>query len=148
KAYTLTRVSLAGTLTGIRVLSQGMDLRMEPFMTSSFRNKRLRNASTSNNLLGDYGFDMKYGVTSGLNLDITANTDFAQAEADEQQVNLTRFGLFFPEKRDFFLENAGQLNVGTTQGQDAYLFFSRQIGLSATGQPIPIVGGARLTGKI
>ncbi len=148
KAYTITRVSLAGTLDGIRGLSQGMDLRVKPFMTSSFRRKSYNNAATSNNFLGDYGLDMKYGVTSGLNLDITINTDFAQVEADEQQVNLTRFGLFFPEKRDFFLENAGQLNVGTAQGQDAYLFFSRQIGLSSTGQPIPIVGGARLTGKV
>jgi hypothetical protein len=70
-------------------------------------------------------------------------------EADEQQVNLTRFGIFFPEKRDFFLENSGLFNVGFASGEEqTHLFFSRQIGLSSTGQPIPILGGARLTGKI
>ena len=80
---------------------------------------------------------------------MTLNTDFAQAEVDEQQVNLTRFPLFFPEKRDFFLENSGQFTVGA-QGNDRLLdlFFSRRIGLSDTGQPIPIIGGARMTGKV
>jgi hypothetical protein len=80
---------------------------------------------------------------------VTINTDFAQAEVDEQQVNLTRFPLFFPEKRDFFLENSGQFNVGT-QGLERQmdLFFSRRIGLSDAGQPIGIQGGARLTGKV
>ena len=72
----------------------------------------------------DIGLDLKYGITPSLNLDLTFNTDFAQAEADNEQVNLTRFPLFFPEKRDFFLENAGQFNVGTTgTGQRADLFF-------------------------
>jgi hypothetical protein len=92
------------------------------------------------------GLDLKYGVSSGLNLDVTLNTDFAQAEVDEEQVNLTRFALFFPEKREFFLENSGQFNVNTSD-RVAYLFFSRRIGLADTGQPIPIIGGARLTGK-
>ncbi|MCZ6491279.1 MAG: DUF5916 domain-containing protein [Acidobacteria bacterium] len=147
KAYTLTRVSLAGTLSGIRGLSQGMDLRLKPFLTSGFRSKRFRDAPASNEFLRDAGLDMKYGVTSALNLDITLNTDFAQVEVDEQQVNLTRFGLFFPEKRDFFLENAGLFNVGD-QERNASLFFSRRIGLSSNGQPIPVIGGARLTGKV
>jgi len=91
---------------------------------------------------------VKYGLGHGLALDMTVNTDFAQAEADEQQVNLTRFALFFPEKRDFFLENSGQFNVGS-QGLERImdLFFSRTIGLSSSGQPIGIQGGARLTGK-
>ena len=90
------------------------------------------------------------------------NTDFSQVEADEQQVNLTRFSLFFPEKRDFFLENSGVFQFGSgdqrrrrwrqrrharTQSQDMILFFSRQIGLSATGDAIPILGGTRLTGR-
>ena len=93
---------------------------------------------------------MKYGVGSGLNLDLTVNTDFAQVEVDEQQVNLTRFPLFFPEKREFFLENAGMFNVNAGSGFDrkADLFFTRRIGLSDSGQPIPIIGGARLTGKV
>ena len=90
-------------------------------------------------------------MASGLNLDLTLNTDFAQVEVDEQQVNLTRFPLFFPEKRDFFLENAGMFNVGAPGsgfGRVADLFFTRRIGLSAGGQPTPIIGGARLTGKV
>jgi hypothetical protein len=91
---------------------------------------------------------VKYGVGSGLNLDVTLNTDFAQAEVDEQQVNLTRFPLFFPEKRDFFLENAGLFAVRNAGNERlADLFFTRRIGLSEDGQPIPIAGGARLTGK-
>ena len=96
------------------------------------------------------GLDVKYGVTAGLNLDLTVNTDFAQAEVDDEQINLTRFALFLPEKREFFLENAGQFNVGTTNTfqRIADLFFSRRIGLSDTGDAIPILGGARLTGKV
>ena len=82
--------------SGIRDLSQGTDLRVKPFLTSGFRSQRFRDSSTPNEFLRDAGLDMKYGVTSGLNLDITLNTDFAQVEVDEQQVNLTRFGLFFP----------------------------------------------------
>ena len=103
-------------------------------------------------MLRDVGIDAKYGVTGGLNLDLTYNTDFAQVEADEQQVNLTRFSLFFPEKRDFFLENAGFFKMGTggtftSTTVETDLFFSRRIGLSDAGQPIPIVGGGRLAGK-
>ena len=87
-----------------------------------------------------------------MNLDVTYNTDFAQVEVDEQQVNLTRFSLFFPEKRDFFLENAGLFNMGTgstftSSTVETDLFFSRRIGLSDTGTPIPIIGGGRLAGK-
>ncbi len=98
----------------------------------------------------DIGLDVKYGLTAGLNLDVTINTDFAQAEVDNEQVNLTRFPLFFPEKRDFFLENAGQFAVGTTNstGRIADLFFSRRIGISSSRQQVPILGGARLTGKL
>ena len=100
----------------------------------------------------DVGIDAKYGVTGGLNLDLTYNTDFAQVEVDEQQVNLTRFSLFFPEKRDFFLENGGFFKMGTggtftNATVETDLFFSRRIGLSDAGQPIPIVGGGRLAGK-
>ena len=110
----------------------------------------------------DAGFDVKYGVTSGLTWDFTVNTDFSQVEADEQQINLTRFNLFFPEKRDFFLENSGifQFGAGSAGGggggggggrqnpsQDMILFFSRRIGLSDDGAAIPILGGTRLTGR-
>ena len=155
KEYTLTRVSLAGTMTGIGAVNRGLDLRMTPYMLAGGRQDRAAGAVTGGGLDGsgfnDYGLDVKYGVASGLNLDLTLNTDFAQVEVDEQQVNLTRFPLFFPEKRDFFLENAGMFNVGAPGsgfGRVADLFFTRRIGLSAGGQPTPIIGGARLTGKV
>jgi hypothetical protein len=91
------------------------------------------------------GGDAKIGLTQSLTLDLTANTDFALAEVDDQQVNLTRFPLFFPEKRAFFLENAGSFTVGSARS--AELFFSRRIGL-VEGQEVPILAGARLTGKV
>jgi Domain of unknown function (DUF5916)/Carbohydrate family 9 binding domain-like len=146
KAYGMTRVSLAGTLTGLRALNQGLDLKLKPFVVTGVRREQPTSVRSTTSFLRDYGFDGRYGVTSGLNLDVTFNTDFAQIEVDQQQVNLTRFNLFFPEKRDFFLENAGMFNMGTT-ADEADLFFSRRIGLSDTGQPVPIIGGARLTGK-
>ena len=155
KEYTLTRVSLAGTMTGIGAVNRGLDLRMTPYVLAGGRQDRATGTVAGGGLDGsgfnDYGLDVKYGVASGLNLDLTLNTDFAQVEVDEQQVNLTRFPLFFPEKRDFFLENAGMFNVGAPGsgfGRVADLFFTRRIGLSAGGQPTPIIGGARLTGKV
>ena len=89
--------------------------------------------------------DLKYSLTPSLTLDATYRTDFAQVEVDQQQVNLTRFNLFFPEKRDFFLENSGTFNFGA--GNNLVPFFSRRIGLGREGTPIPIVGGARVTGQ-
>ncbi|MBS1819716.1 MAG: carbohydrate binding family 9 domain-containing protein [Acidobacteria bacterium] len=148
KPYNIMQVSLAGTITGMTDLNRGLDLRIKPYVTAGTKYDRVGEASTTDGLK-DVGFDVKYGVGHGLALDVTVNTDFAQAEVDEQQVNLTRFQLFFPEKRDFFLENSGQFNVGT-QGLERLmdLFFSRRIGLSDAGQPIGIRGGARLTGKV
>jgi hypothetical protein len=89
---------------------------------------------------------VKWGIRPNLTLDATINTDFAQVEADEEQVNLTRFDLFFPEKRPFFLENASTFQFGQPQSID--LFFTRRIGLSPSGLPIDILGGARLSGKV
>ncbi len=149
KGYTLTRVSLAGTMTGLSSINRGMDLRITPYVLAGGRQDRV-DSGLDGSGFNDVGLDVKYGVTSGLNLDLTLNTDFAQVEVDEQQVNLTRFPLFFPEKRDFFLENAGMLSVKNEGGigRLADLFFTRRIGLSQSGQPIPIIGGARLTGKL
>ena len=150
KEYQLTRLSLAGTMTGISSVSRGLDLRVTPYVLAGGRQDRAV-ARLDGSGFGDVGLDVKYGVTSGLNLDLTLNTDFAQVEVDEQQVNLTRFPLFFPEKRDFFLENAGMFTIGTRTGgfgRIADLFFTRRIGLSDGGQPVPIVWGARLTGKV
>ncbi len=149
KAYSLTRVSLAGTMVGVGGVDRGMDLRVTPYVLAGGRQDRVVTAGLDDSGFNEVGLDLKYGVASGLNLDVTLNTDFAQVEVDEQQVNLTRFPLFFPEKRDFFLENAGMFGVGT-QGfrRTADLFFTRRIGLSASGQPVPIIGGGRLTGKV
>ena len=151
KEYRLTRVSLAGTMTGLTGLSRGMDLRVTPYILAGGK-QQLEGAVLKPSGFSDVGVDVKYGVASGLNLDLTLNTDFAQVEVDEQQVNLTRFPLFFPEKRDFFLENAGMFNVGAgssgSTSRHGDLFFSRRIGLSDSGQPVPIIGGARLTGKV
>ena len=149
KGYDLTRVSLAGTMIGLAGLDRGMDLRVTPYVLTAGRQDRNRSASFDGSGFRDVGLDVKYGVAAGLNLDVTLNTDFAQVEVDEQQVNLTRFPLFFPEKRDFFLENAGMFSVKSQQafGRVADLFFTRRIGL-AGGQPVPIIGGTRLTGKM
>ncbi len=100
----------------------------------------------SNDPLYEAGLDIKYGLTSNLVLDLTANTDFAQVEADDQQVNLTRYSLYFPEKRLFFLERASVFDF--TTGRNDNLFYSRRIGLSDDGDPVRIYGGARLTGRL
>jgi hypothetical protein len=153
KAYSLTRVSLAGELTGLQGLSLGMDLKLKPFMVAGARDRQTGRTARSTTWIRDVGLDARYGLTAGLNLDVTVNTDFAQVEVDEQQVNLTRFGLFFPEKRDFFLENSNLFTMGTGSSFTSTpvqtdLFFSRRIGLSENGLPVPIIGGARLTGKV
>ena len=146
RAYSLTRISLAGSLTDLEALDRGLDLRVKPFVAGGGK----RTLDEGNTTERDIGLDVKYGITAGLNLDLTVNTDFAQAEVDDERVNLTRFPLFFPEKREFFLENAGQFNVGATASIRplADLFFSRRIGLSDAGDHVPILGGARLTGKV
>jgi hypothetical protein len=163
RIYDIQQVSLAGTLRGMRELQRSKDLRVKPYaLTSS-------NTSAARRTAGDFdaGLDVKYGVTSGLTWDFTLNTDFSQVEADEQQINLSRFSLFFPEKRDFFLENSGIFQFGGGFGgfggggggggggtvtrqnasQEMRLFFSRQIGLSDGGAAIPILAGTRLTGR-
>ena len=155
RAYTLARVSLAGELTGIAHSGTARDLRVKPYVAArSVRELGGPAFGTS----GDAGLDVKYGVTPGLTLDVTVNPDFAQAEADEQQVNLTQFNQFFPEKREFFLENSGIFYVGDaarnnrvslapTPDEDMLLFFSRRIGLSPDGRDISIPAGIRLTGS-
>ncbi len=158
RIFELTRTSLEGTLQGLTGVRPGRDLRLKPYVLTS--STAVAPDPSSGNLQG--GVDAKYGITSGLTWDFTVNTDFSQVEADEQQVNLTRFSLFFPEKRDFFLENSGVFQFGTPNGgggggrpggggrtnglPDNVLFFSRRIGLSDDGQALPILGGTRLTG--
>jgi len=149
RIYDLNRVSLAGTLENLEGIQPGANLRIKPYAVSTFG----QFAGGRRNLVGDLGVDAKYGLTSGLSWDFTYNTDFSQVEADEQQINLTRFSLFFPEKREFFLENSGIFAFGGSgrrefnQQDDLILFFSRRIGLSEDGAPIPILGGTRLSGR-
>ena len=103
---------MAGTLEGLQGLRPGANMRVKPYALGELEQARERVDSTGD---FDAGIDVKYGVTSGLTWDFTVNTDFSQVEADEQQVNLTRFSLFFPEKRDFFLENSGVFQFGVGQ---------------------------------
>jgi hypothetical protein len=137
------RVSMAAKLTGLD-LPQRRDVKLTPYVLGS-ANKDYSVTTDQLDRKGDVGLDVKWGVRPNLTADFTVNTDFAQVEADEEQVNLTRFDLFFPEKRPFFLENASMFQFGAPQTID--LFFSRRIGL-AGGLPIDILGGARLSGKV
>ena len=143
RAFELHRVSLAGGLKGLE-LPFRPNLQVVPFVSGGF-SQDFSQKSTVNDELFDAGLDVKYTLTSSLVLDVTANTDFSQVEVDEEQVNLTRFDLFFPEKRPFFLENAGLFQVGTPR--EAELFFSRRIGIDPSGVQVPILGGARVSGK-
>lgn len=155
RAYALTRLSLAANLTGLAGTGGGRDLRITPYVLG----RTVRDVGGSSfEEKGDVGGDLKMSVTNGLTLDLTVNPDFAQAEADVQQVNLTQFSQFYPEKRDFFLENSGLFYIGDTPrntrvstaprgDEDLLVFFSRRMGLASDGTPIPIDGGLRLTGQ-
>jgi len=151
----INKLSSAATLVGLEVPPQGRNLEIKPYAISAVTTNRQVDPTVSNDFTGDAGFDVKYGLTKGLTADFTYNTDFAQVEEDEEQVNLTRFDLFFPEKRDFFLEGQGLFAFGPS-GEERFtagkaptllpvVFFSRRIGLSDEHQ-VPILAGARMTG--
>ena len=155
RQYNLYRVSMAGQLAGLATpAGLANNLQMTPYAIGETGVRRSAEGGAST-MRGDYayGADLKYSINSGLTLDGTFNTDFAQVEVDDQQINLDRFNLFFPEKRPFFLENAGIFTVnnqsasGRRLGQTE-LFFSRRIGISDAGTQIPIQAGARLSGKV
>ena len=148
RPFGYNRVSNAGVLTGIRAPSSGKNFRVKPYAKAGVD----RGLQEADEWSGDGGVDVKWGLTSSLVLDATYRTDFSHVEADAQQINLTRFSLFFPEKREFFLESPGSFQIGlSTPGgerrRDLLPFFSRRIGLSSEGQPILVVGGLRLTGR-
>jgi uncharacterized protein DUF5916/cellulose/xylan binding protein with CBM9 domain len=173
RIYRLSRVSVAGTLEGFQARPRDAGLRVKPYALAS--GSRVGVGGLKHDQ--QFGLDAKYAVTNGATLDITVNTDFSQVESDEQQVNLTRVSLFFPEKREFFLENSGVFQFGAgderaqssasgraaTQGtstisnsrynevaqtvNDVILFFSRRIGLADSGDTIPLAAGTRLTGR-
>ena len=168
--FNFARISYSGTLEGLSGLVPGGRFKVTPYVGAD----AAQTADSDDLVTGaDLGLDAKVLVGTGLNLDLTVNTDFSQVEADVQQVNLTRFSLFFPEKRDFFIENSGIFRFGVpndsritrfradfgqafnptvlrssqSRGDDLYLFFSRRIGLHSSGRPIPVLGGGRLTGR-
>ena len=179
RRYRWLRSSMAGTLRGVEGARPGSNFKLKPFVTTEMTQNPA--AGLPNRDGGfDGGLDVKYGVTQSLTLDLTYRTDFSQVEVDQQQINLTRFNLFFPEKREFFLENGGLFTIAGSNGRrppvgsagggpqgrgsgsgggtgsgrppsgsnsNLLPFFSRRIGLGETGTPIPIVGGARLSGK-
>jgi hypothetical protein len=148
------KISSAGTLEGLQVPSGSTNLELKPFALGGVSTDNTVTPTVSNDRYGRVGGDAKYGITQSITADLTVNTDFAQVEVDEQQVNLTRFNLFFPEKRDFFLEGlgtfafAGRASAGLAagSGDTPYLFFSRRIGLDQS-RVIPLRAGGRVTGK-
>lgn len=146
------RVSEAGTLQGLSNLKMGGNLEIKPYFLGGLENDQVTDFNLDR--LGDIGLDSKIAVTANLALDLTLNTDFAQVESDQEQVNLTRFSLFYPEKREFFLEGAETFSFGSSRRQhwhrgttDMNLFHSRQIGL-VNGHEARIIGGAKMVGKI
>ena len=150
----LYKMSEAGTLTGLTGLRPVRNLQVKPYVKSDRTTGTLLPPGADTYGL-DAGGDLKYSLTPGLTLDLTARTDFSQVEVDQEQINLTRFPTFFPEKRDFFLENEGIFTFGdvaertqrTGSSTRAFtLFHSRRIGLSG-GRPVPVLGGGRLSGR-
>ena len=162
------RVSAAGTLVGLEVPDGNRTFEVKPYAIGSLNTDRTVVPQVVNDGDGDGGIDVKYGLTENLTADFTYNTDFAQVEVDEQQINLTRFSLFFPEKREFFLESQGIFDFGRGTGFGGFglsqrgftaspgffgagdaptVFFSRRIGLDQ-GLTVPILAGGRLTGKV
>ena len=158
-----TTAAYAGNLVGLEVPDDSINIDVKPYAISGLTSDLSMPSSVENQVSGDAGVDLKYKITQSMTADFTVNTDFAQVEVDEQQVNLTRFSLFFPEKREFFLEGKGLFEFAGGRGfsgggSSAYrrgrqgtntpvVFFSRRIGLE-NGRVIPIRGGGRLTGKL
>ena len=151
------RFDIFATLVGVETPSQARNLEVKPYAIGSLTTNRAARPPFTDDLSTNAGGDVKYGITKSLVADLTVRTDFAQVEEDQQQVNLTRFSLFFPERRDFFLEGQGLFNFGSGQrGGDGssgpsltpVVFYSRRIGLSNAAQSVPIEAGGRLSGRI
>jgi len=150
----LHKMDEAGTLVGVPPQAGGRNITVKPFALGANVSGQEAPASELGRS-GDGGIDVKWGVTPRLTADLSWRTDFSQVEADQEQVNLTRFSLFFPEKREFFVENSGTYQFGDlaernyrlgASPRDFTLFHSRRIGLDG-GVPVPIVAGARVTGR-
>ena len=141
----LQRMTNAGMIEGISDVSQGIGLNVQPYATGSYTDLTGRNLGSS--YKGDVGADFTYSITPQLKGAFTVNTDFAETQVDQRLVNLTRFPLFFPEQRGFFLEGSTFFDFSREQGQTITPFFSRRIGLK-DGQPQAIDYGTKLTGQI
>lgn len=143
------RVSMYGHLLGLGVLKQPGDLELKPFVLAGTERDFEKQSSAV--FRKGLGLDAKYHLTPNITAGLSINTDFAQVEADQEQTNLTRFELLFPEKRDFFLEGASIFRFGERTYSPlmpaSVLFFSRRIGLSEDNTLIPLLGGAKVTGK-
>jgi hypothetical protein len=143
-------ISDAGKITGITDISQGIGLDIIPYITGGISKKQEEDPDP----VATGGLDIFYNITPSLKAALTFNTDFAQTEVDEKQINLTRFNLFFPEKRDFFLDGANYFTFGINGDSEDPMntqnipFFSRRIGLDAEGNPVPIIYGGKFTGKV
>src|SRR5579859_2548 len=143
RTFGITKVSEAGELRGIRDIGSGRLFVVKPYGLARYDKQSGQDPKLP--LTG--GVDMKYGLSSNLVLNLTGNTDFADTEVDLEPFNITPFKVFIPEKRQFFLENAGVFNFALGDGDQ--LFFSRQIGIDPiTGNQVPINGGAKLTGRV
>jgi len=153
------RVSAAATLVGLDLPPAARNVELKPYAISRVSSDLTRTPAIDNAFKATGGMDAKYGINANMTADLTVNTDFAQVEVDEQQVNLTRFPIVFPEKRDFFLEGRGTFEFARASGQAGFggqtsisnnapqLFFTRRIGLN-NGREVPIMAGARVTGTL
>ena len=154
------RISAAATLVGLELPPASRNIELKPYGIARSTTDRVVSPAVNNKGEGDIGIDAKYGITANLTADFTYNTDFAQVEVDEQQVNLTRFSIQLPEKREFFLEGRGMFGFatfpttgsgggggGSSTSTTPLLFYSRRIGLNS-GRVVPINAGGRVTGKI
>jgi len=154
------RISAAATLVGLELPPASRNIELKPYGITRSTTDRIVKPAVNNDGAADFGIDAKYGITANLTADFTYNTDFAQVEVDEQQVNLTRFNIQLPEKREFFLEGRGIFsfaafpttgsgggNGGTSTSTTPLLFYSRRIGLNAN-RVIPIDVGGRVNGKV
>ena len=147
------RLSRAGTLVGLDLPPASKNVELKPYGIARVTTDKSIAIPLNNDVSGEPGLDAKFGITANLTADLTVNTDFAQVEVDEQQVNLTRFSLQLPEKRDFFLEGRGLFDFArsgqatSSTSVTPALFYSRRIGLNS-GRVVPIDAGGRLTGKV
>ncbi len=150
--FDFEQVSQAGMLTGLEGIAQGQRVRLRPYVVGGVESIRAVEGPGSLEPLRSIGLDDgRIGVTPNLVANVAVNPDFAQTEADTRRVNLSRFNLFFPEKRRFFVEGAASLRMGLPENfgdQSLVLFHSRRIGLTQDGEPTPLAFGGKLTGKV